>query len=145
MSGGALLVYLSAGDFLRDGRRKFNAALPSDSDAVSNIEKSWDLSGLMGGWLARPQTIPRVVVGVHGKPSHRFIVGALEIDRQRIGDIGNRRFADQWTRPRWRVPLVDQRELDVAALRGRRVSDIQFGRFSHQLHIWVDGNGRRRH
>lgn len=143
-AGGALLVYLAPGDFLRDGRKKFNAAIPSDRDAVSNIEKNWDLAALIENWRRYPKSIPNVIVGVHGRVDHRFIVGALEIDKERLCDTCNQQRADRWPRPRWKVPLVNPAELDVEELRGRRVKDIRFGQFSHQLHIWVDASGRRR-
>ena len=143
-AGGALLVYLSPGEYLRDGRRKFNAALPTDKDAVSNIEKNWDLAGLVGHWRRHPASIPNAIVGIHGRVNHRFIVGALEIDKERLCDAQNQRRADRWPRPRWKVPLVDQSDLDFGGLRGRRVKDIRFGPFSHQFHIWVDSRGRRR-
>jgi len=143
-TGGALLVYLAPGDFLRDGRKKFDAAAPSDRDAVSNIEKNWDLARLIDYWRRYPRSIPKVIVGVHGRVNHRFIVGSLEIDRERLCDSKNQRRADRWPRPRWKIPLVDPSELDVGELRGRRVKDILFGRFSHQLHIWVDAHGKRR-
>lgn len=143
-AGGALLVYLAPGDFLRDGRRKFNAAVPSDRDAVSNIEKNWDIAKLIGHWRKYPQSIPNVIVGVHGRVDHRFIVGALELDKERLCDSRNQRRADRWPRPRWKVPLVDPSDLDAMSLRGRRVKDVRFGQFSHQLHIWVDAQGKRR-
>jgi hypothetical protein len=41
--------------------------------------------------------------------------------------------------------MVDSTNLDHAELRGRRVDKVVFGQFSHQLHIWVDAKGRRRH
>jgi hypothetical protein len=145
ITGGALLVYLSPGDYLRDGRKKFDPAAPSDAVAVSNIEKNWDLQSLVEQWRSSPASIPRVIVGIHGRVNHRFIAGALEIDRNSLCDARHKRRADRWPRPRWKVPLVDREELDVNELRGRRVKDIKFGQFSHQLHIWVDGRGQRRH
>jgi hypothetical protein len=144
-SGGALLVYLAPGDFLRDGRKKFDAAQPSDADAVSNIEKNWDIGSLIPIWTAKPQLIPKVLVGIYGKVQHRFVVGALEIDRLRILDPTFIRHAERWARPRHQIPLINPQELDSHGLRGRRVDDIKFGQFSHQLHIWVDGQGRKRH
>jgi hypothetical protein len=144
-TGGALLVYLSAGDFLRDGRRKFNAALPSDSDAVSNIEKTWDIGSLVEQWKTKPELIPNVLIGIHGKVQHRFIIGALEIDQEHLCESEYIRHAQRWARPRRQVPLVDSSNLDMNELRGRRVDGIKFGAFSHQLHIWVDKNGRKRH
>jgi len=144
-SGGALLVYLAAGDFLVDGRKKFDAALPSDEIAVSNIEKNWDITRLVEKWRIRPESIPKVLIGIHGKPSHRFIVGALEINRVAICDQENLRHAKRWSQQRWQIPLIDRESLDFENLRGRRVSNIKFGQFSHQLHIWVDQSGRKRH
>ena len=141
LTGGALLVYLAPGDFLGDGRKKFDAALPTDADAVSNIQGMWDLSALLGSWSADPNQGPQVLIGIHGPVKHRFVVGALRIDTSRWGRkefyIDDRR--------RWRVPLADQTELDACQLRGRRVVEVKFGQFSHQLHIWVDADGRRRH
>jgi hypothetical protein len=144
-SGGALLVYLAPGDSLRDGRKKFEAALPTDKDAVSNIEKYWDLKALIDYWDRYPSSIPRLIIGIHGRVNHRFIVGALKIDRERICDPQNQRSVARSPRPRWQVPLSSPLHLDECELRGRRVKDIRFGQFSHQLHIWVDSQGKRRH
>ena len=77
--------------------------------------------------------------------SHRFIVAALAIDRERLGDRESIKKAKRWSRHRWQVPIIDKSELDMNELRGRLVSNVKFGQFSHQLHIWVDGNGRKRH
>ena len=142
---GVLLVYLAPGDFLRDGRRKFDPALPSDRTAFKNIEKNWDLTRLIDIWRQRPDLMPQTILGIHGKVDHRFVVGSLEIDRDHFCDLRNRRYADRWSRPRWRVPVIDSTDLDHLELRGRRVEQIRFGQFSHQLHIWVDAKGRRRH
>ena len=145
ITGGALLVYLSPGERLRDGRQKFNAGVPDDVVAASNIERSWDLWSLLPIWEARPQSAPKVILGVHGKVSHRFIVGSLLIDTKRLGDPSYRLKSRRWSRDRWQVPVLDRTDLDECELRGRRVEDLRFGQFSHQLHIWVDGSGRKRH
>lgn len=145
LTGGALLVYLAPGAFLRDGRKKFDPAHPSDEDAVSNIEQRWQLGRLIDGWQRQPDKAPKVLLGIHGKVGHRFIVAALEIDRDRWSEADLLCPTNPGRPHRWRVPLRDRRELDVQGLRGRRVQNIKFGQFSHQLHIWVDGNGRRQH
>lgn len=144
-TGGALLVYLAPGLFLPDGRKKFDAAQPTDDDAVENIERSWDIEALLERWNRCPSTAPKVLVGIHGKPKHRFIAAALEIDRT---ELGHDRFAiesPRWPRRRWQIPLADRTSLDTAELRGRRVENIRFGQFSHQLHIWVDRTGKQKH
>jgi len=145
LADGALIVYLAPGDFLKDGRRKFDAAQPADEDAVANIERSWDIGPLQAHWQRFPSSAPRTLIGVHGKPKHRFIVGALTIDVPRLGESGLERTADRWATTRWQIPLVNRLELDVGGLRGRRVEGIKFGQFSHQLHIWVDRHGTVRH
>ena len=140
-ASGALLVYLAPGDFLTDGRKKFDAAQPTDREAVSNIEGVWDISSHLSTWKKDPISGPQVLIGVHGPVKHRFVVGALRIDTSAWG-----RDSD-WIeeRRRWRVPLSDPTNLDAYGLRGRRLKDVKFGQFSHQLHIWVDGRGERRH
>ncbi len=142
---GVLLVYLAPGGYLRDGRRKFDPAQPSDNTAFRNIEKNWDLTALMEIWRQHPDIKPRTILGIHGNVGHRFVVGSLEIDREQLCNPRNRRYADRWPRHRWRVPVTDPANLDHFGLRGRRVDQIRFGQFSHQLHIWIDSNGRRRH
>lgn len=140
VTGGALLVYLAPGDFLRDGRKKYDPAAVNDEVVVANIEGFWDLARHREEWTAA--TGPKVLVGIHGKNvKHRFVAGACRIDTTRW-------FADELEVPerhRWRVPLVSRHELDVERLRGRRVEGVKFGQFSWQLHIWVDGDGNQRH
>jgi hypothetical protein len=109
---------------------------------IANMEGVWDLGRHLDDWRRAPHESPRVLIGVHGKRvSHRFIVGATEIDIDRWGaselEVPDRR--------RWRVPLVDRTSLDAFALRGRRVEAVRFGQFSWQLHIWVDATGKQRH
>ena len=142
VTGGALLVYLAAGDFLRDGRRKFDPALPRDEDVLSNIEGVWEIGRHLDEWKADPSKSPQVLVGVHGKSvKHRFIVGAVAIDTASWG----RADLEVPERQRWRVPVVRPIDLDRGALRGRRVEGVRFGQFSSRLHIWVDGDGVQRH
>ena len=105
ITGGALLVYLALGDVLPDGRRKPDPARPSDTVVIANMEGVWDLARHLDDWRRAPQESPRVLIGVHGKRvSHRFIVGATEIEVDRWGapdlEVPDRR--------RWRVPLVDR-------------------------------------
>jgi len=145
MTGGALLVYLAPGLFLPDGRKKFDAAQPTDEDAVKNIERSWDVEALLERWNRYPSTAPQVLIGIHGKPKHRFIAAALEIDREKLGQNQYAIESPRWPRRRWQIPLIDRTDLDSSDLRGRRVENIRFGQFSHQLHIWVDRAGKQKH
>jgi len=142
LTGGALLVYLAPGDLLGDGRRKFDPAHPDDAIVVSNIEGNWDIRRHRDDWTADPASGPQVLVGIHGKNvAHRFIAGAAQIDTS----AWFRSDLEDPDRPRWRVPLHQPVDLDVNELRGRRVTDVKFGQFSWQLHIWVDGSGVKRH
>jgi len=139
---GALLVYLAPGDLLPDGRRKFDPARPSDEDAVRNTERWWQIGRLQKQWEKEPRETPNLILGVHGRVGHRFIVAALRIDRALLGTT---EFKDPRPRGRWQVPLVDRAALDEQRLRGRLVEDVTFGRLAHQLHIWVDREGVVRH
>lgn len=139
-TGGALLVYLSPGDELPDGRKKFDAAEPDDRTVVSNIEERWQIGPHLDEWCANVDDGPRVLVGLHGPVLSRFIVGAARIDTSRWGDEGLRVEGN-----RWRVPLVEPVDLDAEELRGRRAESVKFGNLSHLLHIWVDGEGAIRH
>jgi hypothetical protein len=139
---GALLVYLAPGDLLSDGRRKFDPARPDDRIAVINTDRWWQIGRLQEQWLEEPRTAPRVVLGVHGVVKHRFIVASLRIDASRLGQS---RMRDPRRSSRWRIPLIDDRDLDTSGIRGRRVADATFSNMAHQLHIWVDRDGRARH
>jgi hypothetical protein len=140
-TGGALLVYLAGGDFLSDGRPKFDPANPDNDVVVGDMEAWWDLRSVRDQWLEHPASSPRVLIGVHGKVKHRFIAAATLIDSNRWTDVSLYN-AD---RRRWKVPLLEPVEFDAYELRGRRVSGIKFGQFSWALHLWVDGSGNVRH
>ena len=142
-ASGALLVYLSPGDELSDGRKKFDPVHPSDLDAAANIEKAWEIGPLIRKWNQQPTLRPRTVIGVHGPVSHRFIVGSLAIDRKRLGDPLLKEIERR--AGRWEIPLRDRSQLDFRNLRGRRVQGVRFGAFSNRLHIWVDDEGQVRH
>jgi hypothetical protein len=139
--GGALIVYLSPGDRLNDGRKKFDVAAPEDEDAVSNIEQAWAIGPLLRIWEERSDLKPKAVVGVTGPKDYRVVVGCLAIQGNMLGDPNFK----SASRGRWKIPLKDRSNPDYMSLRGRRVDGATFGRFSHDLHIWVDRNGRTRY
>lgn len=141
ITGGALLVYLAPGILMKDGRRKFDPAQPDDQIIVADTEGFWDLTGHRDAWTADPASGPQALLGIYGNVRHRFIAGAMAIDTLAWfhPDL------EHVERRRWRVPLSRPVDLDVDHLRGRRVTDIRFGQFSWQLHIWVDAEGHQRH
>ena len=140
---GALLVYLAGDTFFDDGRTTFDPGLPLDRDAVSNIEKRWDISSLLKIWEKQPESAPQILIGIHGAIGHRFIVAALEIDRDKLGHDSLKTLKNNQIR--WQIPITKRNNLDQFELRGRLVTGVKFGRLSHLLHIWVDKNGRVRH
>jgi hypothetical protein len=113
-----------------------------DEDAVRNTERWWQIGGLQEQWREKPSSTPNLILGVHGRVGHRFVVAALRIDKSRLGDST---FKDPRPRGRWQVPISNRTELDEKSLRGRLVEDVTFGRLAHQLHIWVDREGVVRH
>ena len=144
ITGGALLVYLAGGNkIFDDGRTTFDPGRPLDRVAVSNIEKRWDIGSLLKKWEKHPETAPNILIGIHGAIGHRFIVGALAIDKTSLGNPQYKTF--KRNQNRWQVPLKTRTKLDEHKLRGRLVTNVKFDNLSHLLHIWVDGNGHVRH
>ncbi len=141
-TGGALLVYLSPGDFLKDGRRKFDPADPDDSVILHDIEGYWALHQLRKQWAAKPKQSPKVLLGIYGRNiKHRFVAGAAEIDAEHWLDEDLRSPRSG----RWKVPILDRSNIDACELRGVRVKDVRFTNITSGLFIWVDGSGRVRH
>jgi hypothetical protein len=134
---GALIVYLAPGEFLSDGRPKFNPTDIDDEVILQNMDRAWAIKKLIDRWTEEPALSPKHLVGVYGiNPAHRFVVGCVPIDVKNWGDPALHHHKD-----RWRVPVKPSTGLDACRLRGIRVSDAKFGNMSWQLHIWTDGNG----
>lgn len=139
-AGGALLVRLSSGgDFVGDtGRAKFDPSRPIDEVVSENIRRWWMIGRLVDRWGSRPESAPRVLLGVAGPPRRRYVVGALRIDNrgwehaERDGAL-------------WSVPLRRGDDLDACRLRGRLVESARFGRGRQDHFIWVDRRGMRRY
>lgn len=136
ITGGALLVRNSFGNDLEPGRPRLDPVNPQDSIVRENIRRYWLLEPVRPGWIARPASAPRVLIGAAGPPTHRYIAGAALIDIKRLA-----------TTPDREVPLIkdESADLDACKLRGRLIFDLRFdqGRQSH--FIWVDGRGVRRY
>ncbi len=134
---GVLIVYLSPGEFLKDGRPKFDPTDIDDEVILRNMDRAWEIGKLIDRWSADPASSPRHLVGVYGtNPAHRFIVGCVPIEVEGWGDPALHVYGS-----RWRVPVKDSPKLDACQLRGIRVADTKFGHMSWQLHIWVDKSG----
>ena len=142
LTGGALLVYLAPGNMLSDGRKKFDMVEPDDADALSNMRGNWALTSHLDEWSGDPANGPQVLLGIHGSnPKHRFIVGAARIDVRRWGHPDLLVTKGKL----WLVPLEVPEVLDAFSLRGRRVLDAKFGNRKQLGHMWIDGDGVKRH
>lgn len=139
-TGGALIVYLAAGNDMPDGRLKVNEHRLDDRTVLANMEGVWKIGRFRSLWIADPDRSPRALVGVFGPPHARRIVGSTPID------------VDEWERANldagyglfW-VPVADRCSLDFCNLQGRPLQGVKFGAFSWQLYIWVDGDGHQQH
>lgn len=139
-TNGALLVRLSSGgSFKRDpGRGKFDPAHPDDAVVSENIRQWWQIGELVDKWEHRPDSAPRVLVGVAGPPRRRYVVGALRLDNTGWRQaIANRR--------RWSMPVISEAELDTLKLRGRLIEGVRFGQGRHHHFAWVNGKGTVRY
>ncbi|MBK0421802.1 GIY-YIG nuclease family protein [Leucobacter sp. CSA2] len=135
---GALVVYLAAGDFMKDGRKKANPASPDVEIIARDCEKWWQVQRHMESWLSGESPVPQTLVAVFGpRPASRFIIGAFEIDRERFGrDPDRDRDGSNWV-----IPLLDRTNADAQGLRGRRLKPIRFGQGKHRIYHWIDGDG----
>lgn len=137
-AGGALFVYLSAGDVMADGRIKANPAHPDVEVIAGDTEGWWQVDRHMESWTAAPPERPQTLIAVHGPgPRSRFVIGAFAINTDRLGhDWGTEKDGALW-----RLPLLDRTNADACGLRGLKISEAKFGR-GRQLHYhWYDADG----
>jgi len=140
-SGGALLVYLSAGDRLPDGRKKYDPSLPDDDVLLHDMEGIWALGVHLDEWAANPAAGPQLLLAIHGPTPARHIVASARTDTTRWSDQS---LQDLETK-RWNVPLEQPVNLNANSLRRRRVDGIRFRQNPTHWHIWVDAEGVQRH
>lgn len=135
LTGGALIVRNSFGGDLEDGRPRLSAfGETRDEVVVDNIVRHWRLDLVADEWKRDPDSKPYIVVGAAGPVRHRYVPGALRIDRTRLGQD-----------PVREVPLADAEDLDALNLRGRLLADVKFRLYPQDHFIWVDGEGHVRH
>lgn len=136
-ANGALLVYLASGQFMADGRRKFDPANPDTEILAQDCEAWWQLGRHEDAWKRQEIDPPSTLVAVYGpKPEARFIIGAFDIEWSRF------RRDDDVDRGLWKVPLKNRGDADACELRGRRIHRIAFGRYRHEQYHLVSPTGQ---
>jgi hypothetical protein len=134
VTGGGLLVRNSFGSDLSDGRPRLDPlSQQQDAVIVDNLVRFWWLERIVPTWAADPRSRPYALLGSAGPLTHRYVAGALRINRDVLCEEPVREI----------TPIG--RDLDAFELRGRRVADAKFGQGKHQHFIWVDGNGAVRY
>ena len=83
---------------------------PKDEIVVDRIIQYWLLAQKRKPWIEDATRSPTILLAVYGTPGSQFIVAAAAIDRNGWIKVSDRE-----------VPLAKPRNLDVAALRGRRI------------------------
>jgi hypothetical protein len=102
---------------------------PSNPEILARMEKWWRLRKYVAEWMDEPEQKPRVLVGVALEPTHRIIIGAVEIDQKRRWEANE---SDGYVVPI--MPIDENRRLDAYGLQWRRFSDeIKFGRSKHEF------------
>jgi hypothetical protein len=140
-AGGALFVYLAAGDVMADGRIMADPSNPDEKIIAADAEAWWQIDRHLDEWEAEPASAPRALVAVHGPHTRaRFVIGSFEIDVERLLT----RDPDFKQGALWKIPLVNRDDADFAALRGRKLTHISFGQLRHQMYHWVDERGETR-
>lgn len=130
LTGGALIVRNSFGADLADGRPRLDPLSQQQDDViVDNLVKYWLLERVVAAWRADPSTRPHALLGSAGPIAHRYVPGALMINRDLLCDDPVREV----------TPI--SHDLDAFNLRGRRLEAVKFGRGQYEHFIWVEGNG----
>jgi hypothetical protein len=141
--GGVLFVRLGDGESTDPGDDR-GVVDPIHSDPVAladRIRRKWLLGAWVRDWEAHSDSSPRLVAGVAGRGSRRYVIGALYVDR------------DAWAeRETWgassAVPIiadpstVSETDLDAADLRGRRLV-LEFARPRQEQIRYFNASGQR--
>ena len=112
---------------------------PSDTDILARMDRWWQLGRYVETWKTHPHKSPRVLVAVTGPPSHRIIVGAVNIDQS------GWRAAQPEPGQLYKVPTLNTPKLDAYALRGRLLShsaNIKFGAIKSQFFVILNRSGQ---
>lgn len=129
--GPALVVNLSIEDFAdveidangtetevrRPGAGTFSAL--TDRRVRERIQRWWQIGGLRDEWLAGDRPMPRLVIGVMGPVQHKWVYGAMAVDRKQI--------AAMVREPGGLYSMPVKPGVDAAHLRGRVLAPYQFG------------------
>ena len=91
---------------------------PTDEEISERVKRWWLLETKLEDWKRNPMQSPAILLGIHGDSDNQFVLAALATDRDNW-DAATR-FAEDETR--YEVPIQEKLGLDVAALRGRRIS-----------------------
>jgi hypothetical protein len=129
--GPALVVNLSIQDFyddevdergkvtrvIRPGAGTFSAL--TDRRVSERIQMWWQLGTLHEEWLSGVRPLPRLLIGVTGPAHHKWVYGAMTVDRSRIADMTRQPGG------LYEIPVKDG--VDARKLRGRMLTPYAFG------------------
>ena len=100
-------------------RRGYDPAHPPSGEEITErVKRWWLLETKLADWRRNPMQSPAILLGIHGDLDNQFVLASIATDRENW-DAATR-FAEDETR--YEVPIKDTFGLDVAALRGRRIS-----------------------
>lgn len=121
--GGALAVYVSAQSFADNRPGSLPRLTLEDAEVSERIRKWWQVGRHVRSWH-HAEHGPKLLIGLTGPPSRRWVFGALLIDHTRWGEMAE----TVRTHQLWEVPAVSTRvDLDADRLRGRLVRPGDFG------------------
>jgi hypothetical protein len=125
-----LLVYLGP-EKLGDREGVDLAHPPSESTIEERMVKWWQLDRYMDEWRASPRLVPAMLVAVSGTPTHRVVVGSLEIDTD-LSKLPWKRSAKGRLSE---ITVHANRQLDFGEIRGRRLEPelVKFGSIRSQF------------
>ena len=91
---------------------------PTDDEIVNRVKRFWLLETRLADWRRHPMQSPAILLAIHGDIDNQFVFASLATDRANWDEAAR----DVEDETRYEVPVKPARGLDVAALRGRRIS-----------------------
>jgi len=141
--GSSLCVNITNKAFINDDRAGYDPANPpNDIDIFDRVVKYWAIGSHVEGWSRKPESAPKVLLGINGSPGSQVIIASIKIDRTRLNDSSYK------TNHGFIVPAhsngSNPKGLDACQLRGRHIdpqSNLAFNSISSQLFAIIDREG----
>lgn len=129
VGGPVLYVRVKDGPIPHEDRGVIDPLRPDPGAIANRIERSWYVDPWLVDWHGNPEVAPKVVVGLAGGSTNRYILGALEVPKGAWPEASGRGGQDHivpWAKVGDR-DAVTVEDIDAYGLCGRRMEVVRFG------------------